>query len=165
MALAIQHGLMPAPSSQLEWLGSNPAVFLIAAASVLEILAYYVPFFDHVLDVAATPTAIAAACWLTHAMMPEMPPAIGWAVATVAGGLPAGVFQLSTITARGFSTALTGGMGNFIVASLEWIFAAVLVLLAIFIPVLGVAFAVTLVVLMAKSLMWLKRRVIQKRMA
>ena len=41
-----------------EWIGSTPALVSLAVATVLEIVAYYVPWLDNLLDVVATPTAV-----------------------------------------------------------------------------------------------------------
>ena len=43
-----------------EWLGSTTALVAFATATVLEVVAYAVPWLDHALDVVATPAALIA---------------------------------------------------------------------------------------------------------
>src|SRR5512137_1176711 len=51
------------------WLGSWPALIVFGVATVLEIVAYYVPWLDHVLDIAATPAAIVAGVVVTASVV------------------------------------------------------------------------------------------------
>jgi len=48
-------------SPQFEWLGTTPALMALGLATVVELLAYYIPVVDNVLDSIELPTAIAVA--------------------------------------------------------------------------------------------------------
>jgi hypothetical protein len=86
---------------------------------VIEIAAYFVPWVDNILDVMATPAAVVAGTILTAAMIQEMSPFMRWTVALIAGGGISGTIQGLTVTARGFSSAMTTGLGNPFLAAAE----------------------------------------------
>ena len=43
-----------------EWIGSYYALTAFATASIVEVLSYYVPWVDNLMDTVATPAAITA---------------------------------------------------------------------------------------------------------
>ena len=102
-----------------EWMASEAAVIGFGVGSVVEIGAYYIPWVDNALDVIATPTAVIAGMLVSGAMMDELDPAVRWSLSIVAGGGAAAMTQTATVLARGASTAGTGGLANFVVASTE----------------------------------------------
>ena len=120
-----------------EWLASTPALGALAVATALEIGAYYVPWLDHLLDFAATPAALAAGTLASASVLTDLPPLLQWSVALVGGGTAAGIVQGATSLLRLGSTATTGGLGNPAVATAEWVFAAIVAVLAILVPVLA----------------------------
>jgi hypothetical protein len=120
-----------------EWLATTPALGAFALATALEIAAYYVPWLDHLLDVAATPAAVAAGALASASVLTELPPLLQWTVALVGGGTAAGIVKGATSLVRLGSTATTGGIGNPAVATVEWATAAVVAALAILVPLLA----------------------------
>jgi hypothetical protein len=42
------------------WMGTMTAFYIFASATILEIIGYYIPWFDNLLDSIATPTSIIA---------------------------------------------------------------------------------------------------------
>ena len=76
-------------------------------------------------------------------------------VCAVVGGGTAGVVQMSTVAARGVSTATTGGLGNFVVATGEWIGAILLSVSAMLVPAL-VAVVVLIAVILAVR--WIRHK-------
>lgn len=121
-----------------EWIGSMPALVAFATATILEIGAYYIPWLDNLVDSAATPAAIIAGTVVTASQLGEMSPFLKWALAIIAGGGICGVIQGGTVLTRAASTGTTGGLGNFLVASLELISSVLMTFLAIVLPVVGV---------------------------
>jgi len=101
-----------------DWIGSYPALVTFSVATCLEIGGYYIPWVDHLLDTIATPAAIVAGTVITASMVSDMSPLLKWTLAAIAGGGAAGVVQGTTVLARGASTALTGGLGNPIFATI-----------------------------------------------
>jgi len=65
-----------------------------------------------------------------------MHPLLKWSSALIAGGGIAGAIQASTVFVRGASTATTGGLGNWVVSTLELVTSFILSVLAIVVPIL-----------------------------
>lgn len=141
VSLAAYTGHLPL-SPDLAWLGTLPAVATFAVAAVIEVLAYYIPGLDNILDLLATPVALIAGTVVTAAVLGDVPPLVKWTTAVIAGGGVAGLTQGSTALLRAKSTAATGGIGNFFVATGELAGATVLTLLAVFAPVLALCLVV-----------------------
>jgi hypothetical protein len=139
-----------------EWIGTTPAILAFSLASILEVVAYYVPWLDHLLDTIATPAAVVAGIVATAATISGMSPFLTWTLAAIAGGGAAGLIQSSTVILRGMSTATTLGMGNFVVSTSEL---AGSLFFAIFSVVLPVATLAVFVLLIA----WIVRRVRRSR--
>jgi hypothetical protein len=47
-------------SEGFEWIGTYPAFLAFAAAAIFEIAAYYIPWFDNLMDSIAGPAAVVA---------------------------------------------------------------------------------------------------------
>jgi hypothetical protein len=136
-----------------EWLATEPALIAFSVATLLEIAAYYIPVVDNFLDSVATPAAVVAGTLVTASMVSDVSPFLRWSMAAVAGGGLAGVVQGATVMARGASTALTGGLANPVVATVElgtaaaagvaWFVAPLILLLAV-VVFLGIATALVI---------------------
>ena len=145
LGLASRQGLVPlAPGS--EWIASPPALIAFGTATVVEVLAYHVPFLDHLLDVIATPSAIVAGTIASAAVLTDLPPVVKWSVAVLAGGGAAGLVQTATVLARVGSTTFTGGLGNVLFASFELFGAVGTVVLAIALPMVALGLLLLLLV-------------------
>lgn len=144
------------PSKGFEWLAMPSVCLALAVATVCEVAAYYIPWVDNALDTVATPAAMIAGTLTTMAVSSgEMSQFAGWAAAIIVGGGTAGVVQMSTVVARGVSTATTGGLGNFVVATGEWIGAILLSVSAMLVPAL-VAVVVLIAVILAVR--WIRHK-------
>lgn len=126
-------------SSGFAWLGTAPALLMLASAALLEVLAYYIPGVDHLLDALATPAALAAGTVVAAAVMTDLPPLVKWATAVIAGGGAAGLTQGITSLLRLKSTTLTAGIGNHALATGELVGALGVSLLALAAPLAAVA--------------------------
>jgi uncharacterized protein DUF4126 len=151
-AVAAHWGRLPLAGG-FEWLGTTPALLAFGTATLLEIGAYYIPWLDHALDLLATPAAVLAGMIAAASVMTDLPPLLKWTMTIIGGGGAAGAIQAATVLLRLKSTALTGGLGNPMVATLELIGSVVMAFLAIALPLLAllVALGVTLVA-------WRRRR-------
>ncbi len=118
------------------WMGSDVALVTFSIAAVLEICAYYIPWLDNALDTIAAPAAVVAGTVTTAAMLGDISPWLKWSLAAIAGGGAAGAVQVTTTVARGASSMLTGGTGNWIVSTGEGIGAVITAILAIVVPIL-----------------------------
>ena len=150
MSIATKAGhltLVPA----FQWIGSDIALWTFAAATCLEVAAYFIPWLDHALDVVATPVAIVAGIIVTASMVGGMSPFLKWTLAVIAGGGAAGLVQGATVVARGASTATTGGIGNPIFAAIEFGGSVLTSVLAIIAPVVAIVFLAVILFYVAKK--------------
>lgn len=136
--LAAMYGYVNLTES-LAWLGSPTATLVLGAAAVVEVAAYYIPWVDNLLDTLATPLAMAAGTLLTGALLSDLPPALHWGLAAIAGGGTSGLVQGSTVMLRGASTASTGGLANPLLATGELTGAILTTVLAILVPLAVIA--------------------------
>jgi len=136
-ALAARFGHLPL-NDAFGWLATAPALFTLGSAAVLETLAYYIPGVDHALDVIASPAAVAAGIVASASVMTDVPPAVMWPVAIIAGGGIAGLTKGSTAVVRAKSAALTGGLANPVISTVETVGATGIALLAVVVPLICV---------------------------
>jgi len=141
------------------WLGTAPSLVMLTVAAIVEILAYYIPGLDNLLDALATPAAFVAGTVLSAAVMTDIPPMVKWTAAVIAGGGIAGVTQGVTATLRANSTVWTGGLGNFIIATAELGGALLVAFLALAAPVAAIALVVLFLSLAIRLLRQLLRGV------
>jgi Domain of unknown function (DUF4126) len=129
-------------SDGLEWLATPTALAMLSIAAIAEILAYYVPGVDNLLDAIATPTALVAGTIAAAAVMTDLPPIVKWTTAVIAGGGAAGVTQSVTSLLRAKSTVFTGGLGNAAVSTSEAGGALLVSLLALLAPLAALSLVV-----------------------
>lgn len=134
--LAIHYGVIdPAPG--FTWLGEPVAIAALAAASLLEVTAYYVPGVDHVLDVIAAPVALGAGIVVAASVMADLPAWLRWLAAIVAGGGATAAAYSLTSLARAKSGLLSGGLGNPLVSTGELLGAVGIAALALLAPLVA----------------------------
>lgn len=136
------------------WLGSLTAITMLGVAAVIEVLAYYVPVVDNLLDTLTTPLAVIAGTVVSAAVITDLPPLIKWSTAIIAGGGVAGITQGVTTLLRAKSTAFTAGTGNPVVSTVEAVASITVAVLALLAP----AIALALIVLLCWLAMRLARR-------
>ena len=146
-------------SEHFTWLGSLPALTMLAVAALMEVLAYYVPAVDHLLDAITTPAALIAGTLVAAATMTNLPPLVKWATAVIAGGGATGITQTVTALLRAKSTVFTAGLGNPVLATLELVGALLLSALALIAPFV----AITLVAAFCWIAVRLARRAVTRR--
>lgn len=123
--------------SDFDWIETDQALIIFAAASLIEIVGYYIPFFDHFLDIFATPAAIIAGTLITATVIPDMNPVLQWTLAIVAGGGTAGLTKGASNIIRAISLAVSAGLTNPIVATVELVLALTIAILAITVPAIA----------------------------
>ena len=153
ISVAAYTGHLPL-ASNFAWLGTPAALIMLSVAAVAEILAYYIPVVDNLLDALATPAAFVAGAVVSAAVMTDVPPMVKWTAAVIAGGGIAGLTQGLTGMLRAHSTVLTGGLGNSVIATAELGGALLITFLALAAPVAAIA----LVILF----MWLTIRLLRR---
>lgn len=146
-SLAGYFNIIPLPAD-MNWLASWPAMICFGTAALVEIGAYYIPFIDNLLDTIATPLSVVAGTVLASSFLPmsEQEPLIRWGVALLAGGSAAGTIQLGTGVLRLFSSKITVGTGNAVVATGENTAAVAGSVLSFIIPVLIACILILLII-------------------
>lgn len=140
------------------WLGTPSALILLGVAAAAEILGYYIPGVDNLLDALATPAAVIAGTLVAAAVVTDLPPLVKWSTAIIAGGGIAGLTQSTTALLRAKSTLFTGGLGNPVVATGELGGALVLSLLALAAPFAALTLVIVLLWLAFRWLRQIARR-------
>jgi hypothetical protein len=128
--------------SSFAWLGTPSALTMLSVAALAEVLAYYVPVIDNLLDTLATPGALIAGTIVSAAVMTDVPPMVKWTAAVIAGGGMAGLTQGVTGILRAHSTVLTGGFGNPGIATAELGGALLISFLALVAPAAAIALVI-----------------------
>ena len=77
MSAASLTGHLPL-SEGFAWLASPTALAMLSAAALLEVVAYYIPGVDNLLDALAAPAAIIAGVIASAAVMTDLPPIVKW---------------------------------------------------------------------------------------
>lgn len=132
-------------SDGFAWIGTYEALVLFSVATFIEILSFYVPWVDNLLDTIATPAAILAGAVATASVVTDMSPMMRWTLAIIAGGGTAGIIQMGTTWVRGLSSVTTGGLGNFVVSTGEWMGSLTVATLSVLFPLLVVLFVAILI--------------------
>ncbi|WP_405369029.1 DUF4126 domain-containing protein [Nonlabens sp. Asnod2-A12] len=121
-----------------QWAGSLTAVIVLGVAAIVEILAYYIPYIDNLLDTISVPLAAIAGTAVMVSVMGDMNPVFTWTMAIIAGGGTAAAISTTTSGARAMSTSTTGGFANPIVSTAEAGFSGMLSLVSIIFAPLAV---------------------------
>ena len=145
LSLASYFNLIPL-NENWQWIGSLTALVTLGIATILEIFAYYIPWFDNLLDTIAVPLAAVAGTAVMVSTMANLDPLITWSLAIIAGGGTAAAIKGSASTTRLASTATTGGVANPVVSTVETGASTVMSALSIFLPVIAIIFVVLILI-------------------
>jgi hypothetical protein len=140
-------------SDNFSWLATPAALILLSVAAVVEILAYYIPGLDNLLDALATPAAFVAGTIISAAVFTDFSPLVRWAAAIIAGGGIAGLTQTTTAVLRAKSTVLTGTLGNPVIATAEFGGSLLVSLMALAAPLFTL---LVIVLLLWLAIRWLR---------
>ena len=159
VSLASYLGWIPMNES-FEWLAGLPTLITTGIAMIAEILAYYIPFIDHLLDTISVPLATIAGSVMFASQFADIGTFPQWALALIAGGGTAAAISSGFAGTRAASTATTGGLGNSVVATTETAGAGIMSFLALAAPVIAFIAAVALIitVLVLGKKLWQKFR-------
>ncbi|MDR3328393.1 MAG: DUF4126 domain-containing protein [Prevotellaceae bacterium] len=145
VSLASYMGWLP-QNEQFQWLATLPCLIATSIAMIAEILAYYIPYIDHLLDMIAVPLATVAGSILFASQFADLGTFPHWALAIIAGGGTAAAISTGFAGTRAASTATTGGLGNSMVSTTETAGAGIMSVLALALPVLAFVIAVVLLI-------------------
>lgn len=119
------------------WIGGLPAVIATGLATIVEILAYYIPFIDNILDSITEPLATIAGSLLFASQFTEVSNWIQWSLAIIAGGGTAATISSVFAGTRAASSGTTAGVANPAISTIETIGSTIMSILAIFLPILA----------------------------
>lgn len=136
LSLAAYNGLWELNESW-QWLGSLTAVITLGVAAAVELFAYFIPWFDNLLDTLALPLAGLAGTAVVVSTVAGLDPVVTWSLAIIAGGGTATAIKGAAASGRMASSLGTGGLANPVVATVETGTATVMSLAAILAPVVA----------------------------
>ena len=146
VSLASYLGWIPT-NDNFQWLSGLPTLIVTGVATVVEILAYYIPVVDNFLDTVTVPLATVAGSVLFASQFIELGTFPQWALAIIAGGGTAATIAAGFAGTRAASTATTAGIGNNVIATTETAGAGLMSVLSIFLPVIAFIIALALLIL------------------
>ena len=119
-------------------------------ATLFEILAYYIPFIDNILDSITVPLATVAGSLLFATQFTEVSSWIQWSLALIAGGGTAATISSVFAGTRAASSGSTAGIGNPIISTVETVGSTIMSILAIFLPILAGILVIVILYLFIK---------------
>lgn len=143
-SIAARMNLFPV-NEGFQWLASWPAIISFGTATIAEILTYYVPFIDNLMDTVTTPMAVGGGTLLLTSVLPIDNDFLKWAAGFLFGGGAAATVQGGTVLTRLASTKFTAGTGNAVVATGEHAAAFGTSVLAVLIPLVFAALVILLI--------------------
>lgn len=157
--LASHFGILSLGES-FAWMGSLPALICFGVAAVVEILAYYIPFVDNLVDTVASPLSIGAGTLLMTSVFPVDNEWMKWVLGFVVGGGAAATIQSGSAITRLLSTKFTAGTGNPVVSTGEGLAATGFSLLSLVAPILV---AVLLIIFIVVILRLVYRKLLKRK--
>ncbi len=154
MGIGARAGLVDLGESW-SWMSETWVIAVFAVATILEIAGYYIPWVDNLLDSVTTPAAIVAGVIVSSASLGQIEgidPVLQWMLAVIAGGGVSGTVQLGTAVTRAASTAVTGGVGNPAVSTVEAGASTSFAVLAVLVPILAGILVVALLFFVSRRL-------------
>lgn len=145
VSLASYMGWIPM-NENFHWLSGLPTFITTGIATIVEILAYYIPYVDHLLDTLSIPLATIAGSVMFASQFADIGTFPQWALALIAGGGTAAAISSGFAGTRAASTATTGGFGNSVVATTETAGAGIMSILAMAAPIIAFVVAIILIV-------------------
>ena len=128
-----------------EWMASDFGLIILGAAMLIEILGYYIPWIDNLLDTIASPAAILAGVLMMSSTLSDSNPMVQWGFSIIAGGGVSGTVQIGTVATRAVSTATTGGLANPVVSTVEAGACLLCTILALLLPIIALLLVIVLV--------------------
>ena len=145
-------------SQGFTWIGSYPAVIIFGIATVVEIIAYFIPYVDNLLNAISIPISAVAGIVVTAAVITDMSPILQWTLAIIAGGGAASVTRLISNGAHNTSTVFSAGLANPVVSAGETVISIVMAVLSIIVPVFAILLIVIMIVLISRMVRRFKDR-------
>ncbi|MFT3902420.1 MAG: DUF4126 domain-containing protein [Niabella sp.] len=133
--IAARFNILPLGES-FAWMSATPVLICFGVATVMEVLAYYIPFVDNLLDSITTPLSVVAGTLLMTSVFPSGNEWMKWVAGFIVGGGAAATIQSGSALMRLFSSKFTAGTGNAAVSTGEGVAAAGFSVMSLFTPIL-----------------------------
>ncbi|TXE11534.1 DUF4126 domain-containing protein [Seonamhaeicola algicola] len=140
-----------------QWVGSTTALITLGVATLAEIIAYFIPYIDNLLDSIAVPLAGIAGTVVMLSTVANLDPVITWSLAIIAGGGTAAAIAGTSGTTRLASTVTTAGVANPLVSTLETVMSLIMSIISIFMPIVAVIFTLLICYIFFKLYKKLKK--------
>ncbi|MDH6307522.1 glucan phosphoethanolaminetransferase (alkaline phosphatase superfamily) [Dysgonomonas sp. PFB1-18] len=142
------------------WMAELPTLITTGIATVVEILAYYIPYVDNLLDTLSVPLATIAGSILFASQFSDIGSFPQWALALIAGGGTAAAVSSAFAGTRIASTGTTGGIANPVVTTAETTGAVVMTGVTLIAPVIAFLLVIVLLYLVFRvgRKIWRKTR-------
>jgi hypothetical protein len=161
LSLASYFNIIPL-NENWTWIGNTAALLILGVATFLEIFAYFIPWFDNLLDTIAIPLAAIAGTLVMVSTVSDLSPIITWSLAIIAGGGTASIIQGATTSTRLASTATTGGLANPILATVETGSSIAMASFSIFLPIVAIFLVLSIFFFFKKIFYRLKKLQLRK---
>lgn len=149
--LASHFGILSLGDS-FQWMNSNPALICFGVASILEVLAYYIPFVDNLIDTIATPLSVGAGTLLMTSVFPAESEWMKCVMGFIVGGGAAAAIQSGSAITRLLSSQFTAGTGNPVVSTTEGVAATGFSILSLVIPIFVAILIIVFIVIILRTL-------------
>ncbi|MFV0390464.1 MAG: DUF4126 domain-containing protein [Paludibacteraceae bacterium] len=156
--IATHFNIIPV-SESFQWIGSLPAMLTFGVAAVVEVLAYYIPLVDNLLDTVTTPLAVAAGTLLMTSTLPVDNELLKWIMGFVVGGGAAATMQGGSVLSRLSSAKFTAGTANPVVSTGENVAALGSSVAVLFIPIIvATIFVIIAIIIFVKMYRWRSKK-------
>ncbi len=145
--------------SGFDWIASYPALIIFGIATILELVAYFFPLIDNLLNTISAPAAVLAGVLVTAAVITDMNPVLQWTLAVIAGGGAASATSILSNSTHGASTVVSAGVANPVVSAGESVISVILPIIAIALPVLAFVIIILMVIWVFKTLGKIKGKI------
>lgn len=126
---------------------SNSFLIIFLILSVADVILYYNPWIDNLLDLITTPASIFSGTILTYVLMSDTEIFIRLPVSIIIGGGAALNIQLLTVKARSLTSVFTSGFGNQIVSTIENISSFFIAVLMLNYPSAGILLTIIIIII------------------
>jgi len=147
--LASYFGILPL-GENFAWMGSIPALISFGVAAGVEVMTYYIPFVDNLIDSIATPLSIGAGTLLMTSVFPAENEWMKWIIGFIVGGGAAATIQSGSAITRLLSTKFTAGAGNPVVSTSEGVAATGFSIMALITPILVAILLLVIIVVILR---------------
>lgn len=138
-------------ASDFQWIGSDSALYVFTIATILEMIAYYIPQVESFLSsISTTVTAIAGTIVMSSFVV-DVSPLLQWSLAIIAGGGTSTVVQASRNKIKNVIGLRDVASNNFSLLSLEILTAVLLSSLLIISPVLTLFLIAIIILILFKK--------------